>query len=216
MQRNQFLDYPEIASLTPIPEKLVVLLHGLGSDGNDLISLVPYIQKAMPACHFISPHGIEAYDMAPFGRQWFSLRDRSAPVVLKLAEQNAPLINELIKHKQKELNITNDNTILIGFSQGAMIAMYLTLTQTEPYGTTIAFSGRLLPPTNLINSLTPICLIHGNEDDVVDPQETNNAAKYFIEKGIKHEKLIINNLAHSIDDKGLKFALQFLKNYKMV
>ena len=94
--------------------------------------------------------------------------------------------------------------------------MYLTLTQTEPYGTTIAFSGRLLPPTNLINSLTPICLIHGNEDDVVDPQETNNAAKYFIEKGIKHEKFIINNLAHSIDDKGLKFALQFLKNYKMV
>lgn len=45
MQRNQFLDYPEIASLTPIPEKLLVLLHGLGSDGNDLINLVPFIQK---------------------------------------------------------------------------------------------------------------------------------------------------------------------------
>ncbi len=216
MQRNQFLDHPEIASLTPIPEKLVILLHGLGSDGNDLINLVPYIQKTMPACYFISPHGIEAYDMAPFGRQWFSLRDRSALVVLKLAKKNAPLINELIKHKQKELNITNKNTILIGFSQGAMIGMYLTLTQREPYGATIAFSGRLLPPTNLINIFTPICLIHGNEDDVVDHKETNNAAKYFTEKQIKHEKLIIDNLAHSIDDKGLKFALQFLKNCKII
>jgi hypothetical protein len=67
MQENQFLDYPEIASLTPTPEKLVVLLHGLGSDGNDLINLVPYIQKAMPACHFISPHGIEAYDISLSG-----------------------------------------------------------------------------------------------------------------------------------------------------
>jgi phospholipase/carboxylesterase len=216
MQENQFLDYPEIASLTPTPEKLVVLLHGLGSDGNDLINLVPYIQKAMPACHFISPHGIEAYDMAPFGRQWFSLQDRSASVVLKLAEKNAPLINELIKHKQKELNITNKNTILIGFSQGAMIAMYLTLTQMESYGATIAFSGRLLPLTNLINRLTPICLIHGKDDDVVNYEETNNAAKYFTKNEIKHEKLLIDNLTHSIDDKGLKFALQFLKNYKMI
>lgn len=73
-----------------------------------------------------------------------------------------------------------------------------------------------MPPTNLINIFTPICLIHGNEDDVVDHQETNNAAKYFTEKQIKHEKLIIDNLAHSIDDKGLKFALQFLKNYKII
>ena len=58
MLRNQFLDYPEVASLNAIPEKLVVMLHGVGSDGNDLISLVPYIQKAMPTCHFISPHGV--------------------------------------------------------------------------------------------------------------------------------------------------------------
>jgi len=73
-----------------------------------------------------------------------------------------------------------------------------------------------LPPVNLINRLTPLCLIHGKEDDVVHYEETNNAAKYFTENEIKHEKLIIDNLTHSIDDKGLKFALQFLKNYKMI
>jgi phospholipase/carboxylesterase len=97
-----------------------------------------------------------------------------------------------------------------------MIAMYLTLTQMESYGATIAFSGRLLPPVNLINRLTPLCLIHGKEDDVVNYEETNNAAKYFTKNEIKHEKLLIDNLTHSIDDKGLKFALQFLKNYKMI
>lgn len=216
MQRHQFLEYPEIDSLTQPPKKLVVLLHGLGSDGNDLINLVPYIQTAMPSCHFISPHGIEPYDMASFGRQWFSLQDRSASVILQLAQKNAPLINKLIHHKQKQLNITNKNTILLGFSQGAMIAMYLTLTQMEFYGATIAFSGMLLSPTNLINRLTPICLIHGKEDDVVNYDKTNNAAKYFIQNKIKHEKLLIDNLTHSIDDKGLNFALQFLKNYNII
>lgn len=63
------MDYPEIKSLNKKADKLVVMLHGVGSDGNDLISLVPYIQNSLPNCHFISPHAIEPYDMAPFGRQ---------------------------------------------------------------------------------------------------------------------------------------------------
>ena len=103
MLRNQFLDYPEVASLNAIPEKLVVMLHGVGSDGNDLISLVPYIQKAMPTCHFISPHGVEAYDMAPFGRQWFSLQDRTPSTILNLIDNNVSLVRNLIEQKQNML-----------------------------------------------------------------------------------------------------------------
>ncbi|MFK7968151.1 MAG: dienelactone hydrolase family protein [Rickettsiaceae bacterium] len=211
MLKNQFLDYPEIASLNITAEKLVVMLHGVGSDGNDLISLVPYIQKAMPTCHFISPHGIEAYDMAPFGRQWFSLQDRTPSTIINLINNNVTLVQNLIETKQKELSLTNKDTILFGFSQGAMMGMYLTLITQDPYAATIAFSGKLIPPMKLANKKTPICLIHGKEDDVLSYKELEISADYFVKNNIKHEKLIIDNLTHSIDDKGIKFAIKFLQ-----
>lgn len=211
MLRNQFLDYPEVASLNAIPEKLVVMLHGVGSDGNDLISLVPYIQKAMPTCHFISPHGVEAYDMAPFGRQWFSLQDRTPSTILNLIDNNVSLVRNLIEEKQKSLSLTNKDTILFGFSQGTMMGLYLTLTTKDPYAAIVAFSGKLIPPVNLANQQTPICLIHGKEDDVLSYKELEISADYLTKNNIKHKKLVIDNLTHSIDDKGIKFAIKFLQ-----
>jgi phospholipase/carboxylesterase len=207
-------DYPEIKALNNKPTKLMVFLHGVGSDGNDLISLVPYIQKSLAEYHFVSPHGVESYDMAPFGRQWFSLRDRASNTIIKLAKDNAPKVQEQIKLKQKELNIDNENTVIFGFSQGTMMGIYLTLTQEKPFKAMIGFSGRLISPTPLKNTKTPICIVHGAEDDVVDSSEGHNLAEYCKQNSIEHKLLIIPNLTHSIDGEGMEFALNFLKNLK--
>lgn len=208
MQNN----YPEIKALNDQPTKLMVFLHGVGSDGNDLISLVHYIQKPLTEYHFISPHGVEPYDMAPFGRQWFSLQDRSPETIIKLAKNNAPKIQEQIELKQKELGIDNESTVIFGFSQGTMMGIYLTLTQEKPFKAMIGFSGRLIPPASLKNTSTPICIIHGAEDDVVEANESIKLSEYCKQNAIEHKLLIIPNLTHSIDGSGLDFALEFLKN----
>jgi phospholipase/carboxylesterase len=206
------MEYPEIKPLNKKADKLVVMLHGLGSDGNDLISLVPYIQNSLPNCHFVSPHAIEEYDMAPFGRQWFSLKDRTPDIVRKLVANNAPLALNLIKTKQLELGLTNADTILFGFSQGTMMGIYLTLIQAEPFAAMVGFSGMLLPPPKLENKATPFCIIHGKQDDVVYAKESNNTSQYLKENNIEHQLLIVPNLKHSIDANGLEFAVKFLKN----
>lgn len=207
------MDYPEIKSLNEKATKLVVMLHGVGSDGNDLISLVPYMQESLADCHFISPHAVEPYDMVPFGRQWFSLQDRTPATIMKLVAKNAPLVLELIKNKQNELKLTNADTILFGFSQGTMMGIYLTLIQDQPFAATIGFSGMLLPPPILKNKKTPFCIIHGEEDEVVLPKEGNNIAKYCKQNDINHQIRIVPNLKHSIDVSGIEFALNFLKKY---
>jgi phospholipase/carboxylesterase len=207
------MNHPETKPLTERAKKLVVMLHGVGSDGYDLISLVPYIQDSLPDCHFLSPHGIEAYDMAPFGRQWFSLRDRAPDVLKKLVEKNAPIVMDIIKQKQTELGLTNADTILLGFSQGTMLGMHLTLSQKEPFAAMIAFSGMLLPPSTLNNKKTPFCIIHGAEDDVVYARESQNTANYLTQNHIEHQSLIVQNLKHSIDDSGIEFALKFIKEH---
>jgi len=209
---NKNLIYPEIASINPPPKKLVVLLHGVGSDGHDLIGLVPYIKDDLPDCHFISPHGIQPYDMADFGRQWFSLQDRNPAVISQLIENNIKLLEDIIKQKQEELNLTNKDTIIIGFSQGTMIGLYLTLIQKEPFFCTIGFSGALIEPSEVNNKLTPICLIHGELDEVIGVDEMYNASNYLSKLHIAHSDHKLTSLAHSIDGRGLDIALNFINN----
>lgn len=213
MTKNEILDYPEIKPLKVPAEKLIVFLHGVGSDGNDLISLAPFMQKSLPSYHFISPHGIEKYDMAPFGHQWFSLADRSAPIIIEQAKKNAPIVAKIIEEKQKQLGLTNKDTFIFGFSQGTMIGVYLTLTSEVSYAGMIGFSGRLIPPAAVKNTMTPFCLVHGKEDSVVDYREIEKLAGYLEQNNIEHQKLIIPNLDHSIDAKGMDFAIQFIKKY---
>ena len=209
---SKYLPYPEVKAINEPAKKLLVFIHGLGSDGHDLISLVPFMQKALPDYHFISPHGIEPYDMAPFGRQWFSLSDRAPDRIMMLAGANIPLLAEIIKDKQEQMSLTNKDTVLVGFSQGTMMGLYLTLIQDEPFHAMIGFSGRLIPPPTCKNLHTPICLIHGERDEIVRAEELNHCLKYLDTHNIKNASLLIPNLAHSIDTKGIEFAIKFIEN----
>ncbi|ADE30300.1 alpha/beta hydrolase [Rickettsia prowazekii] len=207
---NKYLEYPEVESKELPPQKLVVLLHGVGSDGHDLIGLVPYIKNDLPNCHFISPHGIEDYDMMPYGRQWFSLRDRSPHIIAKLIANNISKLEDIIREKQTELNLTNKDTVIIGFSQGTIIGLYLTLIQQKPLFCTIGFSGALIPPMKVNNKLTPICLIHGELDQVINVSEMYNASNYLSKLNIEHSGHKLTSLAHSIDGRGLEIAINFI------
>ncbi len=211
MINQEIMNYPEIKPLERKATKLLVMLHGVGSDGNDLISLVPFIQHSLPTCHFISPHGIEPYNMAPFGRQWFSLIDKTPTTIIKLVNKNIINVLKLIESKQKELELTNTETIIFGFSQGTMIGINLTLSQKKPFAAMIGFSGKLILPNKLKNTSTPICIIHGEQDDIVPASESSKLAKYCKKHNIEHKLLIVPNLTHSIDTTGIKFALNFLK-----
>jgi phospholipase/carboxylesterase len=204
------MKYPEVEALNTPPKKLVVFLHGVGSDGDDLIALAPYMQKDLPDCHFISPHGIDPYDMAPFGRQWFSLQDRSEIVLKNLLEESSGKLAQVIRDKQKQLKLNNANTILIGFSQGTMLGLYLTLTSEEPFFAMVGFSGALIKPDICINKTTPICLIHGTEDDVINISALDDAGAYLTEQKIDHKIYKIPNLRHSIDNKSIASAINFI------
>ena len=198
-------------SLSGNTKTLMVLLHGLGSNGDDLFSLVPYLTPQLPDTHFYSPDGIEPCDMMPFGYQWFSLQDRSPHRLVAELERVTPAISKMIEDKATSLGLTKKDVILFGFSQGTMASLFLSLTSDEPYKAVLGFSGRLFMPSNVTNTKTPICLVHGAEDDVV-PAESLSHAKEALEKlGIKVADLTVPNLVHSIDMMGLEFAMKFLR-----
>ncbi|MDX1917113.1 MAG: dienelactone hydrolase family protein [Rickettsiaceae bacterium] len=204
----QILEQKPLSGLAA--KNLVMFIHGYGSNGEDLMSLIPFIQESLPESHFYSPNGIEPCDMGTFGYQWFSLRDRSPPVMERNIAASIPKVLKLIDDKLSELNLTYQDLILVGFSQGSMLSMYLAHHLNTPFKAVVAFSGMFYPPTKINNNTTPICLIHGTEDEVVPFASMKHSANLLRQIGATIETHAIDNLAHSIDLTGLKYAKAFL------
>ncbi len=214
---NEYIDkeqYPIMEPPSGNAKQLIVFLHGVGSDGHDLISLAPYFQNEMPDAYCISPNAPNIYDMAPYGYQWFSLKERKLGIMRLGAEKSFDYLTKIITDKQTELGLTNKDTYLVGFSQGAATGMLYTLSQEEPFAMMVAYSGFLIKPdTGIRNHDTPICLIHGEKDDVVEPRESKYAAEYFNLYNVENEILIIPNLKHSIDAIGIGYGSKLMNKY---
>ncbi|WP_371219069.1 alpha/beta hydrolase [Orientia tsutsugamushi] len=201
----------EITSKESETKQLIVMLHGVGSNGHDLISIAPFMQPHFLAAHFFAPNGIEQYDGALYGYQWFSLKQRDPEILRIELERTTPLIIDLINQKQKQLGLTNQDTILIGFSQGAMTSIYLSLSAKIPFKATIGFSGAMLSPKLITCTATPICLIHGREDTVIPCDISLNSYQILQSYNVKVEHYLIDNLTHSIDMNGINTANNFIK-----
>ncbi|MBP7190580.1 MAG: dienelactone hydrolase family protein [Rickettsiaceae bacterium] len=189
---------------------LLVLLHGLGSNGDDLAALCPYFES-LKDVEFFSPDGIEPCDLFPFGYQWFSLANRDGDVMKSELERVAPKIRRMISDKAALHDISEDKIILLGFSQGTMTSLYLALTNEVPYKAVVGFSGSLITPNEVIQRETPICLIHGMEDDVVPAHNLKIAEEALKKEGMNVSSFLFPDIAHSIDMRGIKTAIEFLK-----
>jgi phospholipase/carboxylesterase len=204
--------HPIIKQLSDQPKKLLVFLHGVGSDGHDLLSLAPFIQQDFLDIYFMSPHGIEQYEGNSYGYQWFSLRDRENAVLQRELTRATPQVLALIEVKLKELSLEWKDVVLVGFSQGAMLALYLTLLHSQKFSSTIAIAGALITPAQLPSYLskTPICLIHGSEDQVLHPENLLTAEKKLTSLNFPVEAHKIDNLGHSIDVKVIELLKSFI------
>src|SRR5260370_8544987 len=103
------------------PARLVILLHGLGADGNDLIGLQQYWGPLVPEAEFVSPNAPFPCDMAPYGYQWFSVQDRSPEAVLAGGRAAAPLLDGFIDAALEKRGLAQTATALVRFSPRTMM-----------------------------------------------------------------------------------------------
>lgn len=194
-------------------KRIVVLLHGYGSDGNDLIALVPYLKDLLPDALFVAPHAPMSCDINPSGFQWFPLdldRDFSR---LNGAEMARPVINEFLTDLWAETGLSAADTLLCGFSQGAMMALDVGLRQPDPLLGIVAFSGGLIQPDTIGETLAskpPVCLIHGEADDVVPVEMSRASATALQALGLDVSLYVSPGQGHTIPPDGLEAARTFI------
>ncbi len=195
------------------PEQLVIFLHGVGADGNDLIGLAPYFQKALPHARFVSPNAPFAFDMAPYGFQWFSLQDFTEEARLAGAERAAPPLNAFIDAELARDGLTDENLALIGFSQGAMMSLHVGLRRPRPMAGIVSYSGLLVGVEKLraeMRSKPPVLLTHGTEDPVLPFAFLAEAEAGLKGLGLSVEAHARPGLPHGIDGECVELGQDFL------
>jgi len=208
------LSGPMVAPEGGKQEKLVVLLHGYGSDGNDLISLARFWQQDMAKALFVAPNAPEKCAINPAGYQWFGLDTSREISRLQGSKKARLLLMDFLDQLWRQTGLGPKETLLVGFSQGAMMALDVGLRLEEALLGIISFSGALIGQENIANhikSRPPVCLVHGRSDEVVPVKLSETAGEVLQRNGVRVAVLVEPGVGHTISMNALGFALAFTR-----
>jgi phospholipase/carboxylesterase len=197
------------------PSSLVILLHGWGSDGRDLIGLAPLLAKSLPDTVFVSPDAPYVCEVNPMGFQWFSLQGGGPQSRLHGAQQVAPVLDSYITAQREKYGVPSDKTALIGFSQGTMMSLYIGPRYPEKLAGVLGYSGALVWEEDVdANALQkiPVHLIHGDADNIVPVAAYHRAVETLKKAGFKTSGNVTPDLPHSIDEAGIESGAKFLQS----
>ena len=190
------------------PQQLVILLHGRGADGDDLIGVVPVLAKTLPHAAFVLPTAPQRCETSPYTYEWFSLPDgdRHPDKVEAGVRAAAPVLDGFIDDELAAHGLPDDRLALFGFSQGCMMALHVGLRRPNACAAILGYSGRLCAAESLfgeIASRPPVLLCHGTDDTTVPFEAQNLAATAIEAAGVAVVTIERPGLGHRLDRKGI-------------
>lgn len=196
---------------------LVVLVHGYGANGDDLLGLSDPLAPHLPHTAFVAPDAPEACSGNGFGFQWFpiprfdgSTEAQARAGVLAATED----LNAFLDARLADYGLGPEALALFGFSQGAMMSLHVAPRRAKPLAAVVACSGRLLAPESLqaeMQAKPPVLLMHGDQDPVVPFGHMSEAGDALVTAGFDVYGHVMQGTGHGIAPDGLGVALQFLK-----
>jgi len=197
------------------PDTLVILLHGYGSNGADLISLAPYWAQALPGAAFVSPNALEPVPQAPGGFQWFPLTSLEPHLMEQGVRAAAPSVDRFIDRELEKYGLDDSRLVLVGFSQGTMMALYVGLRRARPCAAIVGLSGVLVGARTLkeeMRAKPPILLIHGDRDPMIPIPAMFESAEALAASGHGALWHISYGIPHSVGPDGLELGGAFIAN----
>ena len=198
---------------------VIVLLHGYGANGADLLGLADPLGEHLPDTLFVAPDAPESIPGYPGGFPWVPLpwvpnsRDEEAERGLMAASDD---LNAYLDALMVDEDVLPEQVVLFGFSQGTMMALHVAPRREDAVAGVVGFSGRLLAPEDLVDDVVarpPILLVHGDADDVVPVQSLPEAVDALQKAGFEDVFAhIMKGTAHGIAPDGLSVALAFMRD----
>lgn len=207
------LDGPRIAPQSGTAKKLVVLFHGYGSNGDDLAGLAKAWAPNLPDIAWASPNAPDPVPGYPGGYQWFPISQLDPHIMESGVRAAHASAEHFVKSELNRWNLSPADLILVGFSQGTMMALHTGLRREVAPAGILGYSGALAGPERLQDEITvkpPILLIHGDQDQVLPVGMTLMAAQGLAAAGHGAEFHISQGIPHSIGPDGLELGGRFI------
>ena len=203
---------------TENPEFLIVMIHGFGANGDNLISLCEVWGPHLPTTAFFAPNAFDPCRGCPGGYQWFELNDPygmrlEIPEMRKGLEPALANFTSSLKMLSEHVGVPVQNIILMGFSQGGTMALQLGLEFVPEAKGVLMYSGFFLDPSRVPEGemrRPPVLLVHGDMDAVVPVFAQDQASESLASMGVSHASHVCEGLDHAISSEGLMVGLKFL------
>ncbi|MBS91838.1 MAG: phospholipase [Rickettsiales bacterium] len=195
-------------------ENIVVFLHGYGANGNDLIEIGKHWQQNLPSTLFLSPNAPFNCEWGENAYQWFDLTSIAPEKIGEGLQKAGPYLNQYLDHISDFYKIVNEKILVVGFSQGTMMALHHLCKRKKECAGLIGYSGLLFENEGFDSEVTskfPIRLYHGKQDEVINYEFTEKASKKLKSLGFSVDYDLNESLGHGIDENGLDFGLSFIK-----
>jgi len=207
------LSGPRLPPLRGQATHLVVLCHGYGADGDDLIGLAPHWQRNLPTAAFVAPNAPEPCAGAPSGYQWFPISRLNPNELSRGVDGASAALNTFVDTELERLSLSSDRLALVGFSQGTMMSLAVGLNRLIKPATIIGYSGLLAggtAPAQLGPDTPPILLVHGDADPMIPVEAMLASAMTLGAAGAAVQWHITPSLGHGIDPTGVELGGWFL------
>ena len=198
------------------PKNAVILCHGYGGDGKDISILASYWKFHLKDTIFICPDAPERCAASPSGYQWFDLMDQSSEQILSKSLIAEMKLNKLIDEVKLKNDLTADEIIIGGFSQGCMISLQTGIKRKDKINSIIGYSGKIIDTNHLSQNIVSrpnIILMHGDADQVVTIDGLLEAKDFFNKNNYQIETKIFKNCEHRIPTEGSSSGLEFIKKH---
>lgn len=202
--------WPESMQARP----LFILLHGLGASAEDMIPLAEQMRDEFPNAGFFLPQATFSFDgRGSDGRQWYSNNGIAEENRTARVAEAMPALYALVSYAQKRFNILNTDTALVGFSQGAIMALEFCVIHDGKVGRVLAFAGRFAELPDQAPEFTTIHLLHGEEDSVIPVGHAQAAYDRLMKIDGDVTLDVEPDVAHEIPGVLVKRAIHRLKTY---
>ena len=203
------LSGPRLEPLKGPASHLVVLVHGYGSDGNDLIGLAPHWRQDMPGAAFVAPNAPDRLPGSP-GYQWFPISRIEPHEMQKGVESVGPVLEQFVDAELARLSLPPERLILVGFSQGTMLSLHVGLARKTAPAAIVGLSGMLASSPPRCGDGPAILLTHGDADQIVPVQAMLFAASTLGDSGYAVQWHLAPGVGHGVDPDTIAIAGQFL------
>jgi phospholipase/carboxylesterase len=197
-------------------KQLVILVHGLGSDGADIGVLAEPFSRALPNAAFAAPNAPFFADPDRTTRQWFPIGDMPVARLHAGMEVAAAALHGFVEAERARLGLSAPAVALAGFSQGAILALWAAFRHAPGPGAVLAYAGALIGDSRFAAELRwkpPVLLVYGTEDEVIAPAYAHSAERVLQALGVPIRALFRRGLGHGLDEACIAAGAAFLADW---